>query len=418
MDTLVIQGGFPLEGKVRVHGSKNAALPILAATVLADGEFRIERVPKLLDISVMREILENLGVIVKEEDEGLHLHTETLSSNEIPEGLMGQMRSSIFLMGPLLAKTGEVTVSRPGGCDIGTRRIDLHLDGLTRLGVHFEESAGNIYGKVKKLRGEKIVLDYPSVGATENIMMAAVYAKGVTRIINAAREPEIQDLQRFLNSMGARITGAGSNMIEIEGVSRLHPVGYRLISDRIVAGTLIAAAAITGGRVILEDVHPDHLESVIEAFKRTGTEITGTERSLEVRGSRPIYPLEKITTSPHPGFPTDMQPQMMAYLSLAQGTSIISETVFDGRFRHVDELMRMGANIYTDFHTAIIRGVDRLRGTRVRATDLRAGASLVLAGLAAEGCTIVENVHHIDRGYEGIEDLLRRIGADIVRKKS
>lgn len=417
MDTLVIQGGRPLEGRVRVQGSKNAALPILAALVLADGEMVIDRVPRLLDISVMIQILQSLGVSAKEEGNRLILNTHFLSSNEIPEELMGQMRSSIFLMGPLLGRTGEVILSRPGGCDIGTRRIDLHIDGLRRLGVQFEEKSGNIYGKAKRLHGAKIVLDYPSVGATENIMMAAVHAKGVTRIINAAREPEVQDLQNFLNHMGARITGAGSNMIEIEGVDHLRPASYRVIPDRIVAGTLIAASAITGGRILLEEVVPDHLEAVIEAFRRTGTEIFGNENMLEIRGKKLLLPLEKVTTSPHPGFPTDMQPQMMAYLSLAQGTSIITETVFDGRFRHVEELLRMGANIYTDFHTAIIRGVKKLQGARVRATDLRAGAALVLAGLAAEGCTTVENVHHIDRGYEGIEEILRSMGADIQRKK-
>ncbi|WP_028986872.1 UDP-N-acetylglucosamine 1-carboxyvinyltransferase [Thermicanus aegyptius] len=417
MDTLVIQGGIPLEGKVRVHGSKNAALPILAAAVLAEGEYLIDRVPELLDIVVMRTILQTLGVRTKQEGGKVYLDTGTLTSNEIPEHLMSQMRSSIFLMGPLLARTGEVMVSRPGGCDIGTRRIDLHMEGLARLGIQFEEREGNIYGRTKKLQGAKIVLDYPSVGATENIMMAATLAKGITRIINAAREPEIQDLQSFLNAMGARIAGAGSHMIEIEGVDRLHAVSHEVIPDRIVAGTLIAAAAITGGRVTLEEVQPDHMESVIEAFKRTGVEITGTESSLQVVGHHPILSLDKITTSPHPGFPTDMQPQMMAYLSLAQGTSIITETVFDGRFRHVDELMRMGAKIYTDYHTAIIRGVRRLSGTRVRATDLRAGAALVLAGLAAEGCTVVENVHHIDRGYDHIERMIQSLGGEIVRRK-
>lgn len=415
MDTLVIEGGQPLEGKIRVHGSKNAALPILAATLLAEGEHEIDDIPHLLDIEVMLGILNSLGAPSRHEANKVTINTTNLHTARVPESLMGQMRSSIFLIGPLLARCGEAIVYRPGGCAIGSRRIDLHIDGLRRLGVRIEESEGVIYCKADKLVGSTVVLDYPSVGATENIMMAATRAKGTTRIINAAREPEIYDLQNYLNKMGARVSGAGSNEIRIEGVDRLYASQHRVIPDRIVAGTLLTAAAITGGDIALCGVIPSHLETITEVFLRSGVEINYANDIMRIIGTKRPKSIDKVTTSPHPGFPTDMQPQLMAYLSLADGTSILSETVFDGRFRHVDELQRMGAQIYVDYHTAIIRGTSQLTGARVEATDLRAGAALILAGIAAEGRTIIDNVYHIDRGYEHVDQMFAKLGARIER---
>lgn len=416
MDTLVIEGGTPLEGKIRVHGSKNAALPILAATILAAGEHRIEGVPDLLDIRVMLKILSELGIGSRHHDHVVDLDSRIITTSKVPESLMGQMRSSIMLMGPLLARMGEAVLYRPGGCAIGSRRIDLHLDGLKKMGAEIVEREGVMYCKAHKLVGTKIVLDYPSVGATENIMMAATLAKGTTRIVNAAREPEIIDLQNFLNKMGARVVGAGSNEITIEGVERLHGASHRVIPDRIVAGTLLSAAAITGGDVALCGVNPSHMEAIADVFLRSGVEIRCSNDIMRIIGTSRPKAVDKVTTSPHPGFPTDMQPQLMAYLSIAEGTSIINETVFDGRFRHVSELERMGAQIYIDYHTAIIRGTSRLSGARVEATDLRAGASLILAGLAAEGKTFIEQVHHIDRGYENVDQMLTKLGARIYRR--
>lgn len=415
MDTLVIDGGIPLEGKIRVHGSKNAALPILAATILAEGEHEIQDVPHLLDIQVMLKILDALGAPSSHHENTVTINTTNLRTARVPESLMGQMRSSIFLIGPLLARLGEAIVYRPGGCAIGSRRIDLHMDGLRRLGVEISENEGVIYCRAKKLIGAKVVLDYPSVGATENIMMAATRAKGTTRIVNAAREPEIIDLQNYLNKMGARVSGAGSNEIVIEGVERLYANHHRVIPDRIVAGTILAAAAITAGDVALCGVIPSHLEAISEVFIRSGAIISYAPDMMRIIGTKTPKAIDKVTTSPHPGFPTDMQPQLMAYLSTASGTSILSETVFDGRFRHVDELQRMGAQIYVDYHTAIIRGVPKLSGARVEATDLRAGAALILAGIGAEGRTVIDKVHHIDRGYERVEAMFAKIGGRIER---
>lgn len=415
MDTLVIEGRHPLEGKIRVHGSKNAALPILAATILAEGEQLIEDVPQLLDIQVMLEILTALGAKCQQVDNMVSINTAHLTTAKVPESLMGQMRSSIFLIGPLIARCGEAIVYRPGGCAIGSRRIDLHFDGLRKLGVEIEEREGIIYCRAHRLIGATVVLDYPSVGATENIMMAATKAIGTTRIINAAREPEIEDLQHFLNRMGAKVSGAGSNEIVIEGVERLLPSNHRVIPDRIVAGTIMAAAAITGGDIALCGIIPSHLEAISDVFARSGAEISYANDMLRIIGKNRPKAIDKITTSPHPGFPTDMQPQLMAYLTIAEGTSIITETVFDGRFRHVDELQRLGAQIYVDYHTAIIRGIPKLSGARVEATDLRAGAALILAGIAAEGRTVIEKAHHIDRGYEHVEKMFTKIGAKIER---
>lgn len=415
METFTIEGGRPLSGTLRIHGAKNAALPILAAAILAEGQFHIYDVPHLKDLEVMLKILTELGAKASHAENCVFLDTTSICKTHVPDDLMGQMRSSIFLMGPLLARFGEVTISRPGGCAIGERRIDLHLAGLISLGAKLEETEGHITFRAKQLRGNNIFLSFPSVGATENIMMAAVMAKGTTRIYNAAREPEIVDLQNFLNAMGARIRGAGTDTIEIEGGTKLRSVSYRIIPDRIVAGTHVLAVGISQGHVELTNTIPEHLTAVVEVARSCGVEIKTRHDIMEVKCNTRPRAIDRIITSPFPGFPTDLQAPMMSFLALARGTSVIKETIFEGRFRHVNELARMGASIYVDLGSAIIRGVNRFYGAYVEATDLRAGAALVLAGLAAEGTTTVGQIHHIDRGYDRIELQLRQLGADITR---
>ncbi|WP_223066372.1 UDP-N-acetylglucosamine 1-carboxyvinyltransferase [Paenibacillus caui] len=416
MDKLVIEGGKPLSGTIRIHGAKNAALPIMAASLLADGEVRLLNVPRLLDIEVMLGILSRLGCDTSREDEEVVIDSSKANSFHVPEDLMKQMRSSIFLMGPLLARFGEVCIYQPGGCAIGERKIDLHLYGLEALGATIEETGSQIRCTANKLTGTDIHLDFPSVGATENIMMAAVLAEGTTIITNAAREPEIQDLQHFLNQMGAQVIGAGTDTITIRGVKKLGACEYEILPDRIVAGTVLIAAAATRGSVILTNCNPSHLVSLLHVLRRAGIQIRAYDDIINVNGLTRPKVVERIVTSPYPAFPTDLQSQVMVLLSLAEGTSIIKETVFEGRFKHVDELVRMGADITVDLYTAIVRGVPRLFGATVEATDLRAGAALVIAGLAAQGKTTVEQVHHIDRGYERIEDLFQSLGASVYRE--
>lgn len=415
MEKLVIEGGRPLSGTVRIHGSKNAALPIMAACTMAEGIHRIENVPDLLDIHVMLDILRSLGCRAELAEGIVTIDTAPMHSSHIPEHLMGQMRSSIFLMGPILSRFGEVQVYQPGGCAIGERKIDLHLMGLEALGAQISNKDNRIVCKAKRLAGSEIVLDFPSVGATENIMMAAARAEGTTMLHNAAREPEIQDLQNFLNAMGASIYGAGTDTITIEGVSKLAPVNYRVIPDRIVTGTLMIAAAATKGNVRLERTCPAHLTSAIHALRRAGVQITIDGDIINISCHTRPKAVERIITSPYPSFPTDLQSQIMVFLSLADGLSVIKETIFEGRFKHVDELARMGADIRVDMNSAFIRGVPRLYGATVEATDLRAGAALVIAGLVAHGVTVVEQIHHIDRGYDRIEEMLTRLGASVIR---
>lgn len=415
METFTIEGGKPLSGSLRIQGAKNAALPILAAAVLAEGQFHIYDVPHLKDIEVMQKILTDLGAKVNHSDGCVSLDTTSISHSHVPDDLMGQMRSSIFLMGPLLARFGEVTVSRPGGCAIGERRIDLHLAGLTALGAKIIEAEGYITFRAKQLRGANIFLSFPSVGATENIMMAAATAKGTTRICNAAREPEIVDLQNFLNAMGARVRGAGTDTVEIDGIPRLRPVSYRVIPDRIVTGTHLLAVGVTQGHIELTNTIPEHLTALIQIARSCGVEIKSRHDIMEVKCTVRPRAIDRIITAPFPGFPTDLQAQLMVFLSLARGTSVLKETVFEGRFKHVNELARMGASIHVDLGSAFIRGVGRLTGASVEATDLRAGAALVLAGLAADGKTIVEQIHHIDRGYERLEAQFQQLGAEISR---
>lgn len=415
LDKLVIEGGKPLSGTIRIHGAKNAALPILAAAILADGTVKLDNVPQLLDIEVMLNILRRLGCRAVQDGYTVTMDSAGAHSAHVPEDLMRQMRSSIFLMGPLLARFKEVHIYQPGGCAIGERKIDLHLRGLQALGAELEQCGNRITCRAEQLEGAEIHLDFPSVGATENIMMAAVLAEGTTVITNTAREPEIVDLQRFLNRMGANITGAGSDTIIVTGVKQLRGCQYEIIPDRIVAGTLMIAAAATRGAVTLTNAHAEHLTALIHILRRAGVQIATSDGIINVTSIGRPKAVERTVTSPYPAFPTDLQSQLMVLLSLADGVSVMKETVFEGRFRHVDELSRMGADIRVDLSSAFVRGVQSLYGATVEATDLRAGAALVIAGLAAQGRTILEQVHHIDRGYDRIEHIFSRLGAKIER---
>ncbi|WP_123039868.1 UDP-N-acetylglucosamine 1-carboxyvinyltransferase [Cohnella candidum] len=418
MDKLVIEGGNPLSGTIRIHGAKNAALPILAASLLAQDTVTIRNVPHLLDIDVMLDILRDLGCSARYADRSVVVDSSLASSSHIPESLMRQMRSSVFLTGPLLARFGEVQLYQPGGCAIGERKIDLHLRGLAALGAEIQEKGSLIVCRARELRGTEVILDFPSVGATENIMMAAVLAKGRTTIVGAAREPEIQDLQAFLNHLGAKVRGAGTDTITVDGVTELHGGDFAVIPDRIVSGTVMVAAAATRGDVTIEGVQPAHLTSLIHVLRRAGVQIEVGSDIMAIRAAARTKAVERVVTSPYPAFPTDLQAQVMTLLALSDGVSLMKETVFEGRFKHVEELCRMGADIRVDLNNAFIRGVPQLYGTSVEATDLRAGAALVIAGLAAQGRTTVEQVHHIDRGYERIEEMFRQLGGDIRRESN
>jgi len=414
MDRYVITGKQRLEGSLRVSGAKNASLPLLAATLLAEGTSTLLEIPVLADITHMIEVLENLGCGVVRQGEALLINASALGSCEVDESLMRQMRASNLILGPLLARNGRVKISRPGGCAIGTRPMDQHIKGLQQLGVKVKEKHGYIEAWADQLLGADVYLDVPSVGATENIMMTAVLAKGTTMIRNAAREPEIIDLQNFLNKMGANVRGAGMDVLRIEGVERLYPAEHKVIPDRIEAGTHMIAAVMTEGDVVLENVIPEHLEPVIAKLRQAGATVTLLDDTVRVRHRGRIHSMD-LKTMPYPGFPTDMQPQFMAMLSCAEGTSIITETIFENRFQHVDELCRMGAQITVEGRTAVIRGRGALEGAFVEATDLRAGAALFLAALAAEEATVLEKVDHIDRGYENLEGKYRQLGAKLRR---
>lgn len=415
MSKIIITGGNRLSGEVKIEGGKNAVLPILVATLLNGKENIILDCPQLRDVSILLKILELIGCNVKQQGSIITVDSSTLNSFEIPEHLVREMRSSIIIMGAMIARFGKVKISFPGGCEIGPRPIDLHLSGLKALGVEITEAHGFINCRADKLVGTDIQLDYPSVGATENIMLAAVLAEGTTIIRNAAKEPEITDLQNYLNSMGGKVSGAGTGIVRIDGVKALDKTEYTVIPDRIVAGTFMTAAAITGGEVILNNVISEHLLAISAKLKEAGCLIFTKNGSLKLIAPKKLQAIETIRTLPYPGFPTDMQSQFMAMLTLAKGTSILCETVFENRFRHTEELCRMGANIRIDGRIAVVKGVKKLTGATVVAKDLRGGAALVLAGLAAEGETVVENVSHIDRGYEKIEDKLAVLGAKIYR---
>ena len=415
-DKYVIIGGRRLEGDVRVDGSKNSILPVLAATIISGKESVIHNVPELKDVDLLIGLLRTIGCRCFFENNKIVVKSNSQLNTFIPEKPVREMRSSIILMGAMLARHGHVKISYPGGCEIGPRPIDIHLSGLRRMGTKITEAHGYINCECDRLKGVEINLDYPSVGATENIMLAATTAEGVTIIQNAAKEPEIVDLQNFLNGMGARISGAGTSTVKIEGVKEFHDVEHTVIPDRIVAGTLMAAAAITGGNIVLNDVIIDHLKLVSSKLSESGCSITEYQNSIQISCSKKPKAVEVIKTLPYPGFATDMQAQMMAVMTIAKGTSIFIETVFESRYKHVEELMKMGANIKVDGRTAVVRGVKKLTGTEVKAGDLRGGAALVLAGLAAEGTTVVDNVKlHIDRGYDKLENKLAKLGADIHR---
>lgn len=415
MERYVIAGGYPLHGSCQIGGAKNAALPILGASLLVKGSVVLHRIPALSDVFTMSKIMRALGVDIMVEKDCYILDSSTLHSYAVPEDLMGEMRSSIFLMGALLGTCGAARVSYPGGCDIGARPIDLHLMGLRALGAEIEEKHGYIEARAPQLRGAEIFLDFPSVGATENIMLAAVKARGETIIHNAAKEPEIIDLAHFLNMAGAHIKGAGSNKLIIQGVKSLHGIEYSVITDRIVTGTMILATAITGGKTELVDILPNHIIPLIHKCRQMGVGIRCHENRMVVTAPQRLKAVT-IRTSPYPGFPTDLQAPMMSALTLADGSSTVVENIFNGRFKHVPELIKLGAKITISGASARIEGVSHLVGTNVKTTDLRAGAALVLAGLAAEGETVVEAIHHIDRGYQMFETVLQKLGAHIERR--
>lgn len=414
MDRYVITGKQRLEGRVRTSGAKNAALPLMAAAILAEGQTVLTGVPRLTDIVNMAEVLKSLGCKVEFVKDEMKLDTSSVAECTVEEELMRKMRASNLILGPMIAKNGKVKISKPGGCAIGTRPMDQHIKGLKELGVTIREKHGYIEARAEKLRGGEIYLDIPSVGATENLMMAAVLAEGTTIIRNAAREPEIVDLQNLLNKMGAKVRGAGTHVIRIDGVPKLHSAEHAVIPDRIEAGTHMIAAVITGGDIVVENVVPEHISPVIAKLRQGGAEVTPNGDSVRVRQKGKFKALE-IKTLAYPGFPTDMQPQFLALLTTAEGTSILTETIFENRFQHVAELMRMGARITVEGRTAIISGVPNLEGAFVEATDLRAGAALFLAALAAEEATVLEKVNHIDRGYEDLEAKYKALGAKLHR---
>jgi UDP-N-acetylglucosamine 1-carboxyvinyltransferase len=419
VDKIVIDGGRRLKGEVRVSGAKNAALPILASAILAGGTSVFRNVPKLMDVRTMAKLLRVLGATVVDADKtgyALAVTTDGISAFDAPYELVKTMRASVLVLGPLVARHGQATVSLPGGCAIGARPIDQHLKGLEALGAKITLEHGNVTARARRLRGAAIVCDVPTVTGTENLIMAASLAKGRTTIENAAREPEVEELARVLNKMGARIQGAGTSVITIEGVDELHPIEHAILPDRIEAGTFMVAAALTRGDVLVRDCLPEHLDAVTAKLRAAGTEVVPEAGGLRVRGRSDIQPVD-ITTQPYPGFPTDMQAQFMVLAARARGQSVITETIFENRYMHVSELRRMGADIHVDGRTAIIRGVKRLTGAKVMASDLRASAALILAGLVADGTTEVLRVYHLDRGYERIEKRLQKLGADVKRAK-
>lgn len=415
MDKIVIWGGERLQGEVQISGAKNAALPILVSSLLTEGWNTFRNVPDLRDIKTIKKLLNHMGARCKSTSPGtILINSENVACCEAPYELVKTMRASILVLGPLVARLGRASVSLPGGCAIGARPVNLHISALERMGAEIILADGYLEARAKRLRGARIYFDISTVTGTENIMMAACLADGETVLENAAREPEILNLAEVLNGMGARVSGAGTDVIRIEGVDKLHPVEADIIPDRIEAGTFIIAAGITAGDVIVKGCVPDHLDALIKKLIDTGMEITPVDGGLRAVGKREIRSVD-VMTLPYPGFPTDLQAQIMAYLTVAQGSSLISETVFENRFMHVSELQRMGANIKVQGGNARVKGVSSLRGAPVMATDLRASASLILAGLAARGRTDLSRVYHIDRGYEQIEKKLSGLGARVSR---
>lgn len=417
MDKFIIKGGNKLRGEVDISGAKNAALALMPAALLANGEYIFSNMPDLRDIKTMVSLLSGLGVTTKRRGPRMRIDTAGVNKYEAPYELVKKMRASIYVLGPLLSRYGYAKVSMPGGCAWGPRPINLHIEGMIKLGAKIELDRGYIIAEAKRLHGTKISFDVSSVGATGNILMAAVLARGTTVIENAAIEPEITALVNFLIKMGAKINGIGARRLEIEGVDELHPIDVEMIPDRIEAGTFLIAGALTGGDIKINKCNPDDLTAVIEKLKDVGCSINTGDGFIELKSPKRIKPVD-ITTEIYPGFPTDMQAQWIALMSLAEGSSVITDTIYYDRFKHVPELMRLGANIDLHENVAVVRGVKKLTGAKVMSTDLRASASLILAGLVADGTTEVLRVYHIDRGYEAIEKKLRALGADIRRVSS
>ncbi len=415
MQSMIIQGGQRLRGEVRISGAKNAALPILAATLLGKGTCTLVNVPQVVDVLTMSKVLTQLGAAVDAHGDRFTVSFNAITSCQAPYELVKTMRASVLVLGPLVARWGEAVVSLPGGCAIGARPINLHLTALERMGAEVVIEHGNVRARVKgRLKGARIYFDLPTVTGTENIMMAACLAEGTTVLENAAREPEVSDLAQFLAKRGARISGAGTDVITIEGVQDLHAADHEIVPDRIEAGTYLLAGAMTGGDVRVERCRPDHCEAPVAKLSEAGADLTVEKEAIRVRATGRLRSVD-VKTLPYPGFPTDMQAQMMALMTVARGISVITETVFESRFIHVLELQRMGADIRIEGNHAVVSGIERLSGAPVMASDLRASACLVLAGLAAEGETRVDRVYHLDRGYERLDAKLTGLGAQVTR---
>lgn len=418
MSSLVIYGGRRLSGEIYVHGAKNSVLPILSATLLADGTSIIHNCPNLADVDSAVRILRHLGCRVKREEDTIIVNTSGFSLYEIPESLMREMRSSVVFLGAVAAKLGKARLCSPGGCNLGPRPINLHLDALRKMGLKINECNGFLDCEAKEcLRGAEIHFPFPSVGATENVMIAASLAEGVTVIRNAAREPEISDLAAFLNRCGGKVSGAGTETMIIEGVPKMSGTEHRVIPDRIVAATYLSAAAVTAGNIALQKVDYKQMTSVLPFFEEAGCRLKLFSDTIQIRAPKKLRPMKWVETEPYPGFPTDAQAPLMAVAAVARGTSIFEENIFENRYRHVPELRQMGADILVQGKQAVVRGVNRLHGCMVEAPDLRGGASLIVAGLSAWGKTTVSGIHHIDRGYEKIEDALALVGAEIRRQE-
>lgn len=413
MEKYVIHGGHPLQGKVTISGAKNAAVGILPATILAEGPCVIENVPNISDVGIILEILREMGAQVKYLNRStVEIDTASISVPEVPYELAKHMRASYYFLGALLGRFHQAKVSLPGGCNFGVRPIDQHLKGFQTLGADYSLEYGMIDVRADQLTGARIYFDVVTVGATINVMLAAVKAKGMTIIENAAKEPHIVDVANFLNSMGADIMGAGTDVIKVRGVQHLHGCEYSIIPDQIEAGTFMIIAAATDGDILVRGVIPKHLEAVTAKLQKIGAKVVEYDDAIRVTGTG-VLKKTSVKTMPHPGFPTDLQPQITTLLTLAQGTSIVTEDIFDNRFKYVDELRRMGADISVDGKVAVVEGTGKLKGAPVKANDLRAGAAMIIAGLAADGITEIENIHYIERGYEGIERKLKALGADI-----
>lgn len=415
MSKLIINGGLKLHGEVTIQGAKNSVLPLFAASLLTDDNVVITNVPTLIDVDNMIRILRSLGVEVEKNGDKVRINAAEMNSFEIPNFLAKELRSSIFLLGSVLARKKKAKVAYPGGCDIGLRPIDIHIKGLRDLNVNIEESSGYIFCDASGMSCGEVYLDYPSVGATENLILASVLGDGCTIVHNAACEPEIVDLQKFINAMGGKVFGAGSSVVKIYGVDKLHGTVYKAMPDRIVAGTYAIAAAITGGDVRLKGAVAGDMRSLLSKLAKSSCIIIQNSDNIHIKANR-RNAVTRITTQPHPGFPTDLQAPMMALQTVSDGISVISENIFENRFRHVSELRKMGAEIIVNGRTAVVKGVERLSGSTVYAQDLRGGAALVLAGLNACGTTFVEDAYHIDRGYENIEQALTQLGADVRRE--